>query len=108
MPTPEPTSCRAAEALRIYAETPLSNGDAILLLDDTVCLELAGLADHWDDLLRRNTAKILRDTASSVVVAIARPGAELLPRDFQLWRDLHAALRDTDVELHPVRALPAA
>lgn len=107
MPTPETTS-RAVEALRCYTDHPMGDGDAVLLLNDTVCLEFAGLADQWDDLLRQNTAKILRDTASTVVVAIARPEAQLLPRDFQLWRDLHAALRDSDVDLHPVRALPAA
>lgn len=40
--------------------------------------------------------------------AIARPACVLLASDHQLWRDLHADLRGSDVQLLPVRALPAA
>ena len=99
---------RLAELLEIYADDPLENGDALLVLDDRVCLEIEGLADHWDHVLRRNTASVVRETSTSVLVLIARTGAELLDTDYQLWRDLHADLRDSDVQLLPVRALPAA
>jgi hypothetical protein len=102
-------NARVAAALRIYADHPLDDGDAVLLLDDTVCLELAGLADNWDDERRRSTVHVLRETTSSrVAVAIARPGGDLKRGDFQLWRDLHAELRDSEIALLPVRALPAA
>ena len=96
-----------ATVLRAYAEHPLADGDAVLLVDDAACLELTGLADEWDDDLRTGLTRALRE-ASRVVVAIARDGAALRPSDYQLWRDLHAGLRGTDVALQPVRALPAA
>lgn len=99
---------RLAEVLRIYSDDPLEDGDAVLFLDDTVCCEIAGLADHWDDVLRTKTAQVIRQTAAKAVVAIARRDAALRPADFAIWRDLHAALRDSGVELLPVKALPAA
>lgn len=99
---------RGEMALRIYADNPLDDGDAVLLLDDTVCLEIEGLADEWDDVGRRSLADILTKNARRVLVAIARDGSELLPGDYQIWRELHQELRGTEVELLPVRALPAA
>ncbi len=99
---------RLADVLRIYAKAPLDDGDAVLFLDDAVCCEIAGLADHWDDVLRRNTAQVLRETASKVAVAIARRGADLRPEDYQIWRDLHEELRGSGIDLLPVKALPAA
>ena len=109
-PTPRPDAAVAREqdALRIYAEHPLDDGDALLLLDDTVCLELTGLADRWDEVGRRNLVQIIEASARRVLVAIARDRGRLLPCDYQLWRELHQDLRDTQVELLPVRALPAA
>ena len=47
-------------------------------------------------------------TGPGVLVAIARDRGRLLPGDYQLWRELHQDLRDTDVDLLPVRSLPAA
>ena len=99
---------RLADLLNVYADHPLDDGDAVLVLDDQVCLEIEGLAQHWDPVVRRNTARIVRETSSSVLVLIARPERVLLASDYQLWRDLHGDLRDSDVQLHPVRALPAA
>ena len=99
---------REQQALRIYADDPLEDGDAVLLLNETFCLELEGLADGWDEPGRRHLVDVLRSTAERVVVAIARDHERLLPGDYQLWRDLHADLRDSDIELLPVRALPAA
>ncbi|HVM26507.1 MAG TPA: hypothetical protein VM433_02420 [Mycobacteriales bacterium] len=111
-PTPAPQqpydAAALADVLRIYADDPLDDGDAVLLVDDTTCLEVEGLADAWDDVVRGNLAKALRGSASRVVVAIARPGGDLRPGDFRLWRELHQELRGSDVELLPVKALPAA
>ena len=106
--TTSPSADKLADVLSIYADYPLADGDAVLLLDDAVVVELEGLAREWDEELRRNTALILRQSASSVVLAIARPGRDLLPSDFQLWRELHEELRDADISLRPVQALPAA
>lgn len=97
-----------AQVLQIYADAPMREGDAALLLDHKLCVEVERMANEWDDELCRNTAYILRETTTSVVVAIARPGASLLPQDFQLWRDLHRELRGSAVDLQPLRALPAA
>ena len=95
-------------ALRMYAEHPLEDGDAVLLLDGTVCLELERMADEWSDRSRRDLVEMLARTSRRVLVAIARPRAQLRPGDHQLWRDLHRELEGTDVQLLPVRALPAA
>ena len=95
-------------ALRVYTDAPMADGDAVLLLDGEVCLELQGMADAWDDAGRRNLVSILVQTSQRVLVAIARPRAELRPSDYQLWRDLHSDLAGTEVELLPVRGLPAA
>lgn len=89
-------------------EHPLDDGDTLLLLDDTVCLELTGLADHWDEGGLRNLVEIIEASARRVLVAIARDRACLLPDDYQLWRELHQDLGGTQVDLLPVRALPAA
>lgn len=99
---------RLTEILCVYADHPLDEGDAVLVLDDSVCLEIEGLADHWDAVLRRSTAEVVRGTSERLLVLIARQGAVLQAKDYQLWRDLHADLRDSAVELLPVRALPAA
>lgn len=93
--------------LSLYAEYPLDDGDAVLLLDDAVAMEVAGLADHWDGELRARITELLARTARSVTLAIARPRSGLLDSDYQVWRDLHADLRHTDIDLAPVRALPA-
>ena len=99
---------RLTDVLRIYADDPLEDGDAVLFVDDHVCLEIAGLADHWDEQMRSSLGSVLDSAASRVVVAIARRGADLTAADYALWRDLHDELRDRDVSLLPVKALPAA
>lgn len=96
------------QVLRIYQDAPMSDGDAVLLLDGDMCLELQGMADGWDEVGRRNLVSILTQTSSRVLVAIARPRAQLRPGDHQIWRDLHRELAGTGVDLLPVRALPAA
>lgn len=99
---------RVSDLLEIYAELPIEDGDALLLLDSRVCVEVERMADEWDDELCTQTAELLRQTASTVVLAIARRGADLTPADYRMWRELHQALRETAVDLRPVQALPAA
>jgi hypothetical protein len=110
MPTHLPSEDNdLAAVLGAYSDYPLADGDAVLLLLDTrQCVQIERLAAEWDEELSRNTAAMLRQASRRVVVAIARSGQELQPSDFQLWRDLHSELRDSEVELLPVRALPAA
>jgi hypothetical protein len=98
-----------AEVLVAYDEHPMDDGDVALLTDLHVIQEIEGLADHWDPVLRRNVAHILREIgASEVVVAIARPGRELLPGDHALWADLREELLDARILVRPVIALDAA
>jgi len=99
---------RERRALETYYDDPLEPGDAVLLIDSATCLEITGLADDWCEQTRQNLLNVLTSSAKRVVVAVARPGYELAPRDYQLWRDLHLGLRDSDVDLQPLRALPAA
>jgi hypothetical protein len=99
---------REEQALRVYREAPLQDGDAVVLLDQKVCLELEQLAAEWDDVVRRNLLDVLTHTAARVLVAVARDGEVLQPGDYQLWCDLHVGLREADVELLPIRVLPAA
>ena len=108
MTIPPYDDAELSKVLSIYEDDPMEDGDAVLLLDNKVCLELEGLADHWDAELRASTVGILRETARAVLVAVARPHGVLLPGDYRLWRDLHADLREDDVTVLPLRALPAA
>ena len=94
--------------LQVYADEPMDDGDVVLLLDSKVCVEIEQLADEWDAQLCRNTAHILKETAGTAVLAIARAGASLTPSDYRLWRDLHQELRDSRVDLKPLLVLPAA
>ncbi len=97
-----------ADVLSLYAEHPLADGDAILLLDGQVCMEVEGLADHWDEALRLGVTEAVRATARSVTLAVARHRERLRDGDYQIWRELHAGLRDADINVAPLRALPAA
>ena len=96
-------------ALDIYADNPMRDGDvALLLLDEKVCVEVEGLARNWDPAVRANTAYIVRNTARRVAVCIARRHGRLRASDHQLWRDIDDDLRDSEVQLLPLQALPAA
>ncbi len=108
MTTPTQPADRLEDVIRIYNDNPLDDGDAVLLLDDKVCLEIQQLAAEWDEVLRSNTANLLRSSATRALVLIARPGGVLRDSDYQLWRDVHADLRNCDVQLLPVRGLRAA
>jgi hypothetical protein len=93
--------------LSAYRDYPMDPGDVTLLVDG-VAMEVAGLADHWDTVLRDNIALTLRELpVDRVVVAIARPGAELRPGDHVLWAELREELLG-EVDVVPLVALPAA
>ena len=94
-------------ALGVYADAPLTDGDVVLLVDGRECLELAGLADHWDAAAGAGFLAQLR-TCRRVVVAVARTGADLHDSDRQLAADVAAALTAAGVEVPPLQALPAA
>ena len=108
MTTPSPLPGRLSDVLQVYDDHPLDDGDAVLVLDDKVCLEIERLADEWDDGHRAHTAHVVRSTASRVALLIARRDGVLRDSDYQVWRDLHAALRGSEVDLLPVRGLRAA
>jgi hypothetical protein len=101
------TRARLSDALAIYTDDPLDDGDAVLLLDGKVILEVPALATEWDVELCSSLGGTLRRTANEVVLALARAGADLRPADYRLWRELHQELRGTDIDLHPLHALPA-
>jgi hypothetical protein len=103
----DPLPSSEAALLSIYSDHPMHSGDVALLVDP-VCMEVAGLADHWDTVLRDNIAWTLRELpVERVVIAIARPGAELRPGDHVLWAELREELLG-QVEVAPLVALPAA
>lgn len=108
MTTHDPDTPRERQALRVYADDPMEDGDAVLLLDEKVCLELEQLANEWEDDVPPLLVDLLAQQAQRVLVAVARDGEQLLPSDYALWRRLHAGLRDLDVDLLPLRVLPAA
>lgn len=102
------TNIDKMDALRVYDEHPMPNGDVAILLDGGRVLEVAELADHWDPQLRSNLAYTLRSAAQSVQLAISRPGGELLDTDHALWADLREELLGAAVTLLPLLALKAA
>lgn len=96
--------------LNIYRDCPMADGDvALVFVDAHLVTEVAGLANEWDPVLRRNLAHVLREVGvGEVQVAIARRGAELEPRDGALLGDLAEELAGSGIVLHPLVALPAA
>lgn len=97
-------SCLAA-----YRDIPLDNGDAAIFTDCRMVHELDRLADLWDPVARQNVCFLLRETgAREVVLAVARPGAELLPQDYAMWADLREGLAPDGIVVRDPVGLPAA
>ena len=97
------------KVLAAYDDHPMQDGDVALLTDLKVIQEVAGLADHWDPVLRRNIASVLTEVGvTELVVGIARRDRQLHPEDHALWADLREELLDSPMTVHPLVALPAA
>ena len=96
-----------SSVLHRYEVNPLDDGDVVLFLDDKLSVEVDQLAEEWDAELCASVARTVRETARRLQVLVSRENGDLRASDYQLWRDLHAALRDSAVELAPVRPLPA-
>lgn len=98
------------DLMTIYSTHPMQDGDVVLLVEDLqLATEIEGLADHWDDVLCRNTAHVLKEIeAPDVEVAIARRGGELRERDHRLLRELRQELAGSGIIVRPLVVLPAA
>ena len=108
MTTTLPDPHHVEQALHAYRDDPLPDGDVVVLLvDEQVCWHVEGLADHWDDEQTDAVTRVITESTTRVIVAVARRDNRLLDGDYAIWRDLHAGLRDSDVALLPLRALPA-
>lgn len=103
------TTTETTEALEVYVQYPMDDGDAVLLLDETVCLELERPGDAPDRArLLDGLLATLRSSCSVVLLAVARTGRRPRPADLLLWTELCAGLQDSDVQLRPLVLLPAA
>ena len=94
--------------LHAYEEDPVDAGDLVLLVDEAAVVEVAGGADHWEQMDARLLLSELARQPRRVVPCIARPGADLLPADRELWAELHEVGLATGVAVLPLQALPAA
>ena len=96
------------EALEVYLQYPMDDGEAVLLLpDDGICLELGPLPGQ--DRLPDHAAALARAlTGSRALLAVARRGRRPRPADLLLWTELCAALSGTGTALLPLELLPAA
>lgn len=93
--------------LAAYDDHPMRDGDAVLLMDHQVALEMEGLADNWSAELREGIAEGVRLHFRSVPLAVARRGKVLHPGDHALWADLREKLL-ADVDVLPIIAVSAA
>lgn len=93
----------------VYVDHPLDNGDALIITDMDFVQQVDGLADHWEPKVRQFVTDILRRIDPlEVVLAVARPDADLLPQDHAMWADLREELLGSGITVHPPKALPAA
>lgn len=99
---------RERHCLSMFSEHRMDAGDVAILCDERRILEIAGLADHWDQLLRDNMALTLtQGGVQRAVIAVARPARDLRPGDHVLWAELREELLGK-VQLAPLVAIPAA
>lgn len=101
-----PTS-KEREALDLYEDEPLEDGDTVFMLDEDTVLEIEGLAAVWEPADAEQLARVLR-RSRRVVVGIARQGSDLQPRDYELTGLLRSVLERDGVEVLPLQALPAS
>lgn len=98
------TTLSLTEALEVYRQSPLDDGEALLLLpEDAVCLELGPVPDP------ASAGRLLAGvTGGTVLFAVARRGRRPHPGDLLLWTALCAALDREGRTLLPLEVLPAA
>lgn len=98
----------AGAPLQTYVDIPLDDGDAVLLLDGTVCLEIGRLTEDWSPEHRAGLVEMLVATCTTVLLALARPGRAARPADLIVWAELRDALAERDLLLLPLALLPTA
>ncbi|MCW2779128.1 MAG: hypothetical protein JWN17_2853 [Frankiales bacterium] len=99
------TSTPLAEALAVYLQFPMDEGEAVVVLpDEQVCLEVGvvtGASCRVADLVGRTGS-------ATALLAVARRGRRPRPADLVLWSELCAALDGSVTTLLPLQVLPAA
>ena len=102
------TPAALPQALEVYLQHPLDDGEAVLLLpDEAVCLELGALPDA-DDVPARVAELVERLHTPVVLLGVARRHRRARPADLLLWTELCAQLDPAATELLPLQVLPAA
>jgi hypothetical protein len=102
------TTEKERQVLNAYEEDPVDAGDLVLLVDGLAVVEIAGGADHWEEMDPQVLLTDLARAPRRVVPCIARPGADLLPADRTLWAQLREVGAASGVDVLPLQALPAA
>lgn len=102
------TTAKERQALETYEDCPTDDGDLILLLDETMVLEIEGGADHWDQIRPLAFLTQLQGRAQRLLPCIARPGADLTASDRALWAQMREAGGQVGIEVAPLQALRAA
>ncbi len=100
------TTTAPSPALEVYLQHPLDDGEALLLLDGSVCLEL--LRPPGGPSLLDPALRTAARACSTVLLAVARPGRRARAADLLLWTEVFEAVDGVDVELLPLVVLPAA
>jgi hypothetical protein len=97
------------DIVSVYRDHPMHDGDVVLLIEALhVATEIEGLADHWDQVLCRNVATVLRELgAPELQIGIARAHEVLQARDHQLLGDLREELAGSGIVVRELLVLPA-
>jgi hypothetical protein len=97
------------EVLAAYRRTPMDNGDAAIVTDLDLVIEVEGMGDLWDRVAGSNICRVLRETgAQEIALAVARPESELLAQDHAMWADIREELLGAGIILRDPIGLPAA
>ena len=98
------TTLSLTEALAVYLQFPLDDGEALLLLpEEGVCLELGPLPDPGSA-----AALVAGLPGGTVLLAVTRAGRRARPADLLLWTALCSLLERGGRTLLPLEVLPAA
>ncbi len=98
------TTLSLLDALELYRQSPLDDGDTVLVLPGGAgCFELGPLPDPGA------TAALVQGAPGDVVLlAVARTGRRPRPDDLLLWAGLVRSLARSGRTLLPLEVLPAA